>query len=63
MTDVLLFAENMSTLFNFVVMSGSAEQMLNTPSSKSASQIAAKLVHFENKREVVRARLPLDQPQ
>ena len=63
MTDVLLSAENMSTLFNFVVMSGLAEQMPSTPSSKTGSQIAAKLVHFEKKREVARARLPLDQPQ
>ncbi|XP_068747393.1 uncharacterized protein [Montipora capricornis] len=55
MTDVLLSAENMSTLFNFVVMSGLAEQMPSTPSSKTASQIAAKLVHFEKKKRKLRA--------
>ena len=56
-TDVSPSAENYSKLFNFVVGSNLKQHMHSTPSSKTATQIAAKLAHFGKKREVAYARL------
>ena len=62
LTDVELSPGNISTRYNFVVGSKFSGQMPVSPSSKTATQIAAKLAHMEKKRDVVCARLPIDQP-
>ena len=53
---------SISTLYNFVVGSKFSGQMPVSPSSKTATQIAAKLTHMERKRDVACSRLPTDQP-
>lgn len=62
LTDVEPTPGNISTLYNFVIRSKFSGKMPVTSSSKTASQIAAKLTHMEKKRDVVWARLPTDQP-
>lgn len=57
LTDVSPSTENYSKLFNFVVGSNLKQHMHSTPSSKTATQIAAKLAHSGKKREVAYARL------
>ena len=61
--DVSPSAENYSKLFNFVVGSNLKQHMHSTPSSKTATQIAAKLAHFGKKREVSYARLTKENMQ
>lgn len=63
LTDVSPSAENYSKLFNFVVGSNLKQHMHSTPSSKTATQIAAKLAHFGKKREVAYARLTKENMQ
>ena len=50
-------------LSNFVVGSNLKQHMHSTPSSKTGTQIAAKLAHFGKKREVAYARLTKENMQ